>query len=56
MSITDPLTNLLKKGNFLWDSQAITAFERLKTVIIEAPILALPASSKPFVLETSASG
>ncbi|WVY92216.1 hypothetical protein V8G54_037730 [Vigna mungo] len=55
-SIAASLTNLLKKDSFGWDDTATTAFQELKKRIIAAPVLALPNFSKPFILETDASG
>nr|KYP52382.1 Transposon Ty3-I Gag-Pol polyprotein [Cajanus cajan] len=54
-SLASPLTNLLKKDNFKWDSMAAAAFERLKATVTQAPVLALPNFSQPFTLETDAS-
>lgn len=53
--IANPLTNLLK-DSFTWDDSATLAFERLRTTLTQAPVLALRDFSKPFVLETDASG
>lgn len=50
--IARPLNDLLKTKNFLWDVAATMAFEKLKTTITSAPVLALPNFSKEFVVET----
>ncbi|KAH9724161.1 hypothetical protein KPL70_007389 [Citrus sinensis] len=51
-----PLTNLLKKGNFKWDEDAISAFTMLKQAMTTTPTLAMPNFNEPFTIETDASG
>jgi len=52
--ISKPLTELLKKNNFVWHEGALEAFQNLKQALCETSILALPDFTKPFVLETDA--
>ncbi|KAL0361047.1 UNVERIFIED_CONTAM: Retrovirus-related Pol polyprotein from transposon.6 [Sesamum radiatum] len=54
--LSKPLTSLLKKDAFKWNPKAEAAFENLKRVMTEAPVLALPNFSKPFIVETDACG
>lgn len=55
-TISWPLTQQLKKDSFSWNNEAEEAFERLKQDMITIPVLALSDFSKPFIIETDASG
>nr|KYP65064.1 Retrovirus-related Pol polyprotein from transposon 297 family [Cajanus cajan] len=46
---------MLKKNNFGWNENSITAFHSLKQALITTPVLALPNFSKTFMVETDAS-
>ena len=54
--IARPLHRLTEKGQkFVWNSECEQAFGTLKKYLTEAPILAYPDFSKPFILDTDAS-
>ncbi|PKI61910.1 hypothetical protein CRG98_017636 [Punica granatum] len=55
-SITVPLTDLLKKARaWEWTDECQAAFDRLKQVVTDEPVLALPCYEKSFEVETDAS-
>lgn len=54
-TIAAPLIALLKKEGFLWNDDATTAFQALKTAITSASVLVLPDFTKPFVVECDTS-
>ncbi|PKI67971.1 hypothetical protein CRG98_011567 [Punica granatum] len=55
-SIIVPLTDLLKKARaWKWTDECQAAFDCLKRVITEEPVLALPCYGKSFEVETDAS-
>ncbi len=55
-SIAAPLTEMLRKNAFKWTVGAEKAFQQLKEAVTQAPVLALPNFSQPFVIECDASG
>lgn len=52
--VAAPITNLLRKNNFQWNSEAEAAFKELKKILIPAPMLVYPNFELPFVIETDA--
>jgi len=49
-TLARPLTNLLKKGIFIWTLAHQAALDALKSALVLAPVLALLDFSKPFQL------
>jgi len=47
---------MLRKNSFAWTAAAQAAFEALKQAVTQAPVLALPNFSQPFIIECDASG
>lgn len=54
-SIAEPLTNCLKKNNFIWGKEQIGSFNPLKKLLASSPVLALPDFHKPFEVNVDAS-
>ena len=49
-AIVAPLTALLKKDGFTWNTAAASAFQALKAAVTSAPVLALPDFTWPFIV------
>lgn len=54
--LTKPLNLFLKKNGFEWSQAAIEAFNKLKDVLILAPVLTLPDFSIQFIVQADACG
>lgn len=54
--IAKPLHDMLKRDQFEWNLEARNAFNQLKEIMSQTPILALPDFSQPFTLQYDASG
>ena len=54
--IVSPLSSVLQKDKFTYTSEDATTFSQLKLALTSSPVLALPKFSKPFTIETDASG
>lgn len=56
-NIAKPLHNLTEKtAKFIWTDACETSFNTLKTYLTSAPIITHPDFTKPFILDTDASG
>ena len=53
--IAKPLTDMLKKDNFIWCERAEQAFHDHKKMMSSTPVLTLPDFTKVFVVEVDAS-
>ena len=54
--ITSSLTRLLRKGvKFKWDDKCQSSFERLKEILVEAPVLIQPTSGRDYTMYSDAS-
>ena len=54
--IASLLTRLLRKGvKFEWDDKCQSSFERLKGILVEAPVLIQPTSGRDYTLYSDAS-
>ena len=55
--VAAPLSDLTHKETpFLWSDKEQAAFTKLKLLLQQAPVLATPDNTKPYVLHTDASG
>lgn len=54
--ICRPMFDALKKNNFHWQEVQQQAFDAIKLQLAQAPVLAMPDFSLPFILEADASG
>lgn len=55
-TVSEPLYKLLKKGdNFVWKEPQNSAFQRLKDILLRAPLLKHPTPGGPFNLYTDSS-
>ena len=55
-SVVNPLTNLMKKGvKFHWDMNCQNAFDKVKAMLMNAPVLSAPQFEKPFKIMIDAS-
>jgi len=50
------MTEVLKGKTFAWNEKANLAFEEIKILLIQAPVLTLPDFNKVFEVECDASG
>ena len=55
-TIIAPMTDCIRKGDFVWTKAASKAFHELKKKMTEAPVLRLPNFSKTFEVACDASG
>ena len=55
--VANPLYTLTKKDvSFIWNPECQQAFEQLKELLRTSPVLCFPNFTRPFILETDASG
>jgi len=51
--ISEPLTSLLRVVDFVWSNQCQASFDKLKAILISAPVLSAPNFDIPFKVAVS---
>ena len=55
-TVAEPMTQLLKKDRkFIWSKESQDAFDKIKRLLISAPVLMTPDFNRPFILTIDAS-
>ncbi|GFO16517.1 Pol polyprotein [Plakobranchus ocellatus] len=53
--VAEPLFRILRNNEFRWGEEEEQSFENLKKALTETPVLGIPSTDDPFILDTDAS-
>ena len=53
--LAEPLFRIIRTKQFVWEDREETCFKSIKAALVSAPVIGIPTSTDPFVLDTDAS-